>query len=47
MSSVNCRLCPSRDRAGVEPITTKISQETLAEMVGTTRPRAVLFSYKV
>jgi CRP/FNR family transcriptional regulator, cyclic AMP receptor protein len=29
-----------------EPITTKISQETLAEMVGTTRPRVSLFMNK-
>jgi CRP/FNR family cyclic AMP-dependent transcriptional regulator len=29
-----------------EPITTKISQETLAEMVGTTRPRVTFFMNK-
>lgn len=29
-----------------EPITTKISQETLAEMIGTTRPRVSLFMNK-
>jgi CRP-like cAMP-binding protein len=29
-----------------EPITTKISQETLAEMVGTTRPRVSFFMNK-
>ena len=27
-----------------EPVTTKISQETLAEIVGTTRPRVSFFS---
>jgi CRP/FNR family transcriptional regulator, cyclic AMP receptor protein len=29
-----------------EPITTKISQETLAEMIGTTRPRVSFFMNK-